>query len=402
MVSMKSHANQRKVTDMSMNATLAAAFANIEKWEEEQAAKGNTPTPDEHDSSAPVTATDEISLNDVNPAPHGWDVAETSVDDYGGGFSNDVDEDQSADTWTHVADAATPLVRRAIQIKGLDEKAVLVQLQRSMYSPYKRDEAESAAYGAGNVNKHLFEGRNNRVRQTISKFSEVRTFFNDNTVPWATGVRMLNIDHYFDFTSKLRKLIDDALAAADDLAVNWDHEVQADLRRLQAIAAAKGKPELANPDDYPSADEIRSRFGIDVRYMPVPTADGFDPRLGISDEDKASLQKQLEDAEDAAAKHVITEMIAPMKSAVEKLNVPIGADGAIFRDSLIDNIVEVADRMGRVNLSDDPSITDKIAELKSLATTYANNKDVLRSMPDVRKKAATQISDLMTQMAGLV
>ena len=387
---------------MSMNATLAAAFANIEKWEEEQAAKGNTPTPDEHDSSAPVTATDEISLNDVNPAPHGWDVAETSVDDYGGGFSNDVDEDQSADTWTHVADAATPLVRRAIQIKGLDEKAVLVQLQRSMYSPYKRDEAESAAYGAGNVNKHLFEGRNNRVRQTISKFSEVRTFFNDNTVPWATGVRMLNIDHYFDFTSKLRKLIDDALAAADDLAVNWDHEVQADLRRLQAIAAAKGKPELANPDDYPSADEIRSRFGIDVRYMPVPTADGFDPRLGISEEDKASLQKQLEDAEDAAAKHVITEMIAPMKSAVEKLNVPIGADGAIFRDSLIDNIVEVADRMGRVNLSDDPSITDKIAELKSLATTYANNKDVLRSMPDVRKKAATQISDLMTQMAGLV
>jgi hypothetical protein len=397
---------------MSMNETLAAAFANIEKWEEEQAAK-------QHDSSAAARADDAIErlgitddaekafiheherLHDLQqPVVTPDEISLSDVDDSDSYDSNDVDEDASADTWTHVADAATPLVRRAIQIKGLDEKAVLVQLQRSMYSPYKRDEAESAAYGAGNVNKHLFEGRNNRVRQTISKFSEVRTFFNDNTVPWATGVRMLNIDHYFDFTSKLRKLIDDALAAADDLAANWDHEVQADLRRLQAIAAAKGKPELANPDDYPSADEIRSRFAIDVRYMPVPTAGDF--RVNISDEDKASLQKQLEDAEDAAAKHVITEMIAPMKSAVEKLNVPIGADGAIFRDSLIDNIVEVADRMGRVNLSDDPTITDKIAELKSLATTYANNKDVLRSMPDVRKKAATQISDLMTQMAGLV
>ena len=355
---------------MSMNDTLAAAFANIEKWEQEQA--------DDSSAAAPVAA------------PQGWQVAETSVEC----------DDEPVNTWTHAADAATPLVRRAIKIKGLDEKAVLAQLKRSMYSPYKRDEAESEAYGAGNVNKHLFEGRSNRVRQTISKFSEVRAFFNDNTVPWATGVRMLNINHYFDFTSKLRKLIDDALAAADDLAANWDHEVQADLRRLQAIAAAKGKPELANPDDYPSADEIRSRFGIDVRYMPVPTAGDF--RVNISDEDKASLQKQLEDAEDAAAKHVITEMITPMKSAVEKLSVPIGTDGAIFRDSLIDNIVEVADRMGRVNLSDDPSITDKIAELKSLATTYANNKDVLRSMPDVRKKAATQISDLMTQMAGLV
>lgn len=387
---------------MAMNATLAAAFANIEKWEEEQAAKANTP--DEHDSSAPVVTTDEISRSDANQAPHGWDVAETSVYDFDSSHQGDADEYQSANTWAHVADAAAPQVekttRRFIKIKGLDEKAVLVQLKRSMYSPYKIDEAESAAYGAGNVNKHLFEGRNNRVRQTISKFTEVRTFFNDNTVPWATGVRMLNIDHYFDFTAKMRQLIDAALAAADDLAANWDFEVQADLRRLQAIANAKGKPYLANPDDYPTADEIRSRFGIDVRYMPVPTAGDF--RVNISDEDKASLQKQLEDAEDAAAKHVITEMLAPMQRAVEKLSVPIGADGAIFRDSLIDNIVEVADRMGRANVSDDPSITDKIAELKSLATTYANNKDVLRSMPDVRKKAATQISDLMSQMAGLV
>lgn len=383
---------------MSMNDTLAAAFANIEKWEAEHHEQAKhtpeAPTPEA------ITQTNE-TLDAELRALFGDDSSAT-VDAGEPLLPSDVDENQPVNTWTRVADAATPLVRRAIQIKGLDEKAVLVQLQRSMYSPYKRDEAESAAYGAGNVNKHLFEGRSNRVRQTISKFSEVRAFFNDNTVPWATGVRMLNIDHYFDFTSKLRKLIDDALAAADDLAANWDHEVQADLRRLQAIAAAKGKPELANPDDYPSADEIRSRFGIDVRYMPVPTANGFDPRLGISEEDKASLQKQLDDAGDAAAKHVITEMITPMRSAVEKLNVPIGADGAIFRDSLIDNIVEVADRMDRVNLSDDPTITDKIAELKSLATTYAKNKDVLRSMPDVRKKAATQISDLMTQMAGLV
>jgi len=380
---------------MTMNETLAAAFANIEKWEAEQHEQAKhtpeAPAPEAitqtnetldaelralfgDDSSAPVAALDEISLGDV--------------------------EDQSADTWTHVSAAATPLVRQTIKIKGLDEKAVLVQLKRSMYSPYKLDEAESRAYGAGNVNKHLFEGRSNRVRQTISKFSDVRTYFNDNTVPWGTGVRMLSIDYYFEFTAKLRVLIDDALAAADDLAANWDFEVQADLDRLTKIAAAKGNPALANPDDYPAADEIRSKFGIDVRYMPVPTAGDF--RVNISDEDKASLQKQLEDAEDAAAKHVITEMMEPMQRAVEKLSVPIGQDGSIFRDSLIDNIVDVATRMGRANVSDDPVITDKIAELKSLATTYAQNKDVLRSTPSVRQKAATQINDLVSQMAGLV
>ena len=293
-----------------------------------------------------------------------------------------------------------PMKRKTIEVKCLNEKAVLVRLNRSMYRAYIPDEAESKAYGAGNVNKHLFKGNDNRVSQTTSKFSEVRQFFNDNTVPWSTGVRMLNIDNYFDFTAKLRVLIDDALAAADDLAANWDDEVQTDLDRLAKIAYSKGKPDLANPDDYPSSEEMRDRFGIDVRYMPVPTAGDF--RVNISDEDKASLQQQLEDAEDAAAKHVINEMLEPMQRAVDKLNVPIGHDGAVFRDSLIDNIVDVAARMERVNLSDDPSVVEKIASLKSLASTYADNKDVLRSMPEVRQKAATQISDLVSQMAGLV
>jgi hypothetical protein len=301
-----------------------------------------------------------------------------------------------------VADVAAPLVRKAIQVKGLDEKAVLVQLKRSMFGTSKRDDAESEAYGAGNVTKHLFEDKTCRMAVVKSAYSEVYTYTNENTVPWAKGVRMLNIDHYMDFTSGLRQRIDKANAAVRDLVNNWDYEVQKDLARLSAIEQAKGRPtgSLADADNYPHASEIGDRFGIEVRYMPVPTAGDF--RVNISDEDKASLQKQLEDAEDAAAKHVIREMLEPMERAIEKLNVPIGADGSVFRDSLIDNIVATAERMERVNLSDDPSVTDKIAELKSLATTYANNKDMLRKAPDVRKKAASQISELMGQMAGLV
>ena len=73
-------------------------------------------------------------------------------------------------------------------VKGLDEKAVLVQLKRRMYSPYKRDEAETNAYGAGNVNKHLFSGPNNRVKKAMSAYGEVYNFVKDNTVPWMTGL----------------------------------------------------------------------------------------------------------------------------------------------------------------------------------------------------------------------
>ena len=90
-------------------------------------------------------------------------------------------------------------VRETVKVKNLDEKAVLVQVKRRMYSPYKLDTEESRAYGAGNVNKHLFEGRNNRVKEAISKYTEVYTYAKDNTVPWTTGVELLNIENYMDF-----------------------------------------------------------------------------------------------------------------------------------------------------------------------------------------------------------
>ena len=250
------------------------------------------------------------------------------------------------------------------------------------------------------MNKHLFQGTNNRVKIAISAYTAVYSYVKDNTVPWTTGVELLNIDHYMDFTTGLRRLIDAANDAVNDLVANWDHEVRADLQRLQDIAYAKGKTNLADPNDYPEADEVAARFGIEVRYMPVPTTGDF--RVGISDEDKASLQQQLDDATANATRHVLTEMIEPMRRAVSKLTVKIGDDGSIFRDSLIDNLVDVSSRMARVNISDDPVVTEKIKDLQSLIGTYANNKDMLRNNQSVREKAATQIDGLMSQMAGLV
>jgi hypothetical protein len=301
------------------------------------------------------------------------------------------------------ANVLTPApVRETVKVKNLDEKAVLVQVKRRMYSPYKLDTEETRAYGAGNVNKHLFEGRNNRVKEAISKYTEVYAYSKDNTVPWTTGVELLNIGNYMDFTTGLRDLIHSADAAVDDLYRNWDAEVAADLKRLADIAYAKGKPNLANPADYPDADEMRAKFSVEIRYMPVPTADGFDPRLGISDEDKATVQKQLDDACANASSHVLNEMIEPMRRAVGKLTVKIGEDGSVFRDSMIDNMVDVASRMAKVNVSDDPVIAERIKDLQSLVGTYANNKDMLRNVPSVREKAATQIDDLMSKMQGLV
>lgn len=290
----------------------------------------------------------------------------------------------------------------AINIKGLDTKAVLISVKRNMYSPYKLDQEESRQYGAGNVNKHLFEGRDNRVKATISKFTDVYVYVKENTVPWTTGVDMLNMNHYMEFTSGLRKLVDDAYRSVDTLCLFWQDEVDADLERLTQIAIAKGKPNLANANDYPDVDELRSKFGINIRYMPVPTTGDF--RVGISDEDKESLQQQLDDAEVNANQHVLQSMIVPLQRAIAKLSVPIGTDGSVFRDTLVDNLVEVTERMNKINISDDAMMQGSIDDLRELISPYASErgKDLLRSSQTSREQAVTKIDTLVRNMSGLV
>jgi len=290
----------------------------------------------------------------------------------------------------------------AINIKGLDTKAVLISVKRNMYSPYKLDQEESRQYGAGNVNKHLFEGRDNRVKATISKFTDVYVYVKENTVPWTTGVDMLNMNHYMEFNSGLRKRVDEAYRSIDTLCLFWQDEVDADLERLSQIAIAKGKPNLANANDYPDVDELRSKFGIDIRYMPVPTTGDF--RVGISDEDKESLQQQLNDAEVNANKHVLQSMIVPMQRAISKLSIPIGSDGSVFRDTLVDNLVEVTERMNKINLSDDAMMQGQIDDLRDLISSYSSEigKDLLRSNQTAREQAVTKIDTLVRNMTGLV
>ena len=313
------------------------------------------------------------------------------------------------DTFVSVADAARPVIqatvrefqaRKLVSVKRLNEKACLIKVKRRMYAPYKHDDEETRNYGVGNVNKRLFEGRENRVAETISKFNDVYTFLKNNTVPWDVGTDMINMLHFTDIMAGLRQRIAVAEAAADDLQAHWHQEVQDDLNRIRNKCLSQGKPDRSDPNDYP--DTIRDRFSVDIRVMPIPDSSQFDPRFGLSDDDIASLERQLDDVEANVGTHIIKSMLEPMTAAVKKLSVPIGDNGSIFRDTLIDNMVDVADRMARVNVSDDPVVHEKIKDLRSLVGTYANNKDVLRNSQTVREKAAAQIDALCGQMQGLV
>lgn len=288
-------------------------------------------------------------------------------------------------------------------IAPLADRALLVRLSRQTYNPYKKDDSvvkTANAVGVGNFNKHLFKDKNCRVMKTNQAFSEIYEFHRKHTSPWVdNGNRMIRTDAVPTYKQEMRNLIAVAETAADDLTAHWDEEVAKDLARIGAI-----NHELAKASDYISKYEIRAKYSADVTFMPLPNEDDF--RVGMDAEDIQGLRNAVKEAELASTRYVLEQLIEPLRAAQEKLGTEIGEKGAIFRDSLTANIVDVAERMESVNLSQDPEIAKMIKYVKDLGVMADSRKDELRDNPTIREKAGSKVEKvadaLAKKMEGLV
>lgn len=284
------------------------------------------------------------------------------------------------------------------KLPTLADKALLVRLQRSMYQPYAYDDSATKTIeqmtgvkNAGRYNKRLFKD-NRDLAETNEAFSVLYNTYRKNTVPWLDdGVRMVPNAIYFEFAHEMRGLIQAAKSSVQTLAQKWDSMVLADMQRLGP---------LANPKDYISKDDLLAKFDATIHFFPIPSTSDF--RVEVTDEDKAEMEKALKEAETNVSKYLLGEMLDPVKAFVEKLSIPIGEKGAVFRNSLVENLVDVVDRLPRLNINGDPAVAETINQIKAIVDTYGENPDVLRESPIVRQQARDKMAEIDAKLAAFM
>lgn len=277
----------------------------------------------------------------------------------------------------------------------LADKAMLVRLKRSMFSPYIADkvatqqvEVANGVSNAGRYRKHLLKD-GVYFNATQKAYGAIYDFHIKHTLPWLDdGLRMLPSAMYMDYVAEMRKLESEAARCVAMLEQNWHTEVAHDSSRLGA---------MFNQADYPA--DIASKYGVSLQFLPVPSAGDF--RVAIDPADEASLEQAIKDAEGNVASYVIDQLLEPLRRAAAKLSVPIGQEGAIFRDSLIENMVEVAERLPRLNINNDPTLAKAINDVRDLANHYNSNIDLLREAPIIRESAANKVKELVSNLSGL-
>ena len=278
----------------------------------------------------------------------------------------------------------------------LSDKALLVQLSISQWTARKYDKkateqvasANNAAVQSGRYNKSLLP-MNDFLANVHQKSTLIRKKYYANTLPWGIdGTQILPSANYLSFMTDFRKE-----------KYEWQMVVNSFLSEYMRLKthARVSLNTLYNEADYPSQDEVASKFHMDMSIMPVPDGDF---RVDVAEEElariTADVERRVVDASQNAMKEAWNRLHDRVKHMAEKLDDP----KAVFRDTLVENTREICSVLTRLNFTDDPNLEAMRQEVEQSLTKH--HPDALRNDPDLRRDKAAEAKAIMAKMGAFM
>ena len=244
---------------------------------------------------------------------------------------------------------------------NIDTCAMLVEFNASVWTARKLDRTttdevvatkHAAAKDAARVNKHLLAGRTELevIQQAVGR---ARQYVYDKTSPWSdSGLRLLPNTSFISFTEKL-----------DD----FEHEFTAIVKSFVAIypslitAQAMALGDMFKRDDYPSANEIMTKFSFRVNYMPVPTSGDF--RVDVGNAAQAELKAKLDKLTQERIDHAMADVRERLGSHLKRMSDRLTTDYVQgeakprrFHDTLVEGALELCDLTKALNIVNDTAL----------------------------------------------
>ena len=187
-----------------------------------------------------------------------------------------------------------------------------------------------------------------------------------------------------DYTTEIRKFKAQYQALVNDLVAAYPAEVQAARNRLGT---------MYDPDDYPEAYELHSRFDINVEFIPVPDAKDF--RVDVSEEAAAEIRLQITESVNARQTQAVKDCYRRVQDVVSKLYERLSVEDAVFKDSLINNARDLMAVLPGLNITQDPELDALHQEISALLVS----PQTLRNNPAARKATADAADAILSRLS---
>lgn len=285
----------------------------------------------------------------------------------------------------------------------LEERALLVTLTMGQWSASKADrevsrevtEKKKARADSGTFRKQLIS------RAALKKIGQVctaaRTSHNTLTLPWNDdGSRIITTETYQHYSKVMRDYRIAMQNAVNEFLDGYDDLVK---------KAREDLGDLFNKDDYPDKSTISSKFYFDVEPRPIPT--GTDFRAKVSNAEAKAIAKDIEQRTNARLEEAMKDIWQRVATVTERMfkkledytpRVGLHDSEGVFRDSLVENIKELAELMPSLNVTNDPAINKVQKDLLDNLCKY-DPKD-LRTDAKARAVTAKKAKDIYNKVSA--
>lgn len=292
-----------------------------------------------------------------------------------------------------------------INIPNIADNNMLVSLKRKKPTTAKQVDEEvrdsvRAQFGDESLtlSKHLF--KQGGVRLLLRKIDRIYDWHKENTVPYVDrGDRILPGSFFKDYAAYMLPAIQDVDTTRADVIANWSQHVQDDMTQRASKATTMMAKHNIGFDEYPTAQDAESMFSVKYSVKPIPKGEHL--MTCVPQWQKDQLNEDIEEIVDIVRADLISRMLKPVAAAVEKLSIPIGDKGSVFRDTLIDNLHEALQTARNLNIGDDPKVTAAIDEMNKVVHGHIGSSETMRNLEGKRKEAAAKLAELSDTLGGL-
>lgn len=283
------------------------------------------------------------------------------------------------------------------------DRAMLIHVNISVWRGELTDRGASAAVAESHkANPHQLRTIKSLIpkealQPILTAADALRAYARRETLPWQwSGVGLLPSEAFMDFVrgwNDHKVIFADAVKA---LQCWWAWHVAAGRAALGA---------LAHDYDYPTRDEVVSRFAASFRVYPVPDGDDFRCSVGEAEAEaiRADLRAENEAALIRCQEYLWQQMAEHVSHMQERLSAyGRGEDGKVtgrFHDTLVGNLRALCSRLGKLNLTGDEGIASMRREL--LDKLCAHEPEALRFDETLRISVKDAASELLDRMARL-
>lgn len=289
------------------------------------------------------------------------------------------------------------------QIATIATSALLVELNIRMWTGRKRDKtttaevtqrAQASSSKAASVIKNLLSDDTD-LDKIRSYAQDTRLYVQKHTFAWNdAGARLLPTGLVIDVTSELE---------ARETAFNRLVQVFLQSYNTKISAAAFKLGSLFNRNEYPSIAEIERKFSMGFKVFPVPTAGDF--RVDIQAQTAEFLREKFQKDAEARVAEMMREpwerIYAQLTHVRERMETALaynpdaedaGRAPRLFQ-SMIDNALDLSRLLEKMNVTNDPQLTDCVLRIRRLFSDV--NINVVREDKDKQGELKKSVEDIL-------